>query len=48
MSAVHDADAERAELLADDRSAERRLIWKGLLAVIVVVVLAVARQRWWL
>lgn len=48
MSVVHDADAERAELLAHDRSAERRLIWKGLLAVIVVVALAVVRQRWWL
>lgn len=48
MSGVHDVDAERAELLAHDRSAERRLVWKGLLSLFVVVALAVVRQRWWL
>lgn len=48
MSGVHHADTEGAELLAHDWTVERRLIWKGLLSLFVVVVLAVVRQRWWL
>lgn len=36
------------ELLGRDRRTERRLWWKGLLAIAVVLVLAYVRHRWWL
>lgn len=48
MDNMHDKDAQRAQLLAHDRAVERRLLWKGLLALLVVVALPVIRQRWWL
>ena len=39
------ADA-RAELIGDRRR-ERALLWKGLLALLLVVALVLARQYWW-
>lgn len=38
----------RIELLEHDEAIERRLVWKGLLSLVVVVALAYVRQRWWL
>lgn len=35
-----------ARQLAETRTAERRLVWKELAAVALVVVFAVARQLW--
>lgn len=40
--------ADRFDLLANDRLVERRLPWKGLGSLVVVLALAYARQRWWL
>ena len=34
--------------LADDRRRERRLRWKGVLALLVVVAVVLVRQYWWL
>jgi predicted nucleic acid-binding Zn ribbon protein len=34
------------EELATDRRREKRLFWKGILAAVVVVVVAVVRQRY--
>jgi predicted nucleic acid-binding Zn ribbon protein len=40
------SDGARDELVADRRR-ERALLWKGLLALLVVVALVLARQQWW-
>jgi predicted nucleic acid-binding Zn ribbon protein len=34
--------------LIDDRRRERMLRWKGVLALVVVVAVVLARQYWWL
>ena len=39
--------AQTAQLEQDQRS-EDRLLWKGALALVGVVALAFARQRWWI
>jgi predicted nucleic acid-binding Zn ribbon protein len=44
MSGPPESDPVRE--LERDRRQERRLLWKGLLALLVVVVLACVRQRY--
>lgn len=39
--------SDGADLLARDHRAERRLPWKGVLAVAVTVALALVRHWWW-
>ncbi|MGI8882108.1 MAG: hypothetical protein ACR2KJ_16680 [Jatrophihabitans sp.] len=46
----HRADSVRsspAEELAHDIRREKRITWKGLLAVVVAAVIALVRHRWW-
>ncbi|WP_298889615.1 hypothetical protein [uncultured Serinicoccus sp.] len=35
------------EILRADARGERGVLWKGLLALVLVLVLAYLRQRWW-
>ena len=44
----HTLDDGRRDELDRDRDFERSLFWKGLLALLVVVVVAVIRQRYFL
>ena len=39
---------ERVTAMNKDKAIERRLLWKGILSVVVVVGLAYVRTRWWL
>jgi hypothetical protein len=45
-TSVTSATGPRSELRGDQRT-EDRAFWKGLLALAVTVLVAVARQRWW-
>jgi hypothetical protein len=35
-----------AEMLDHDRAVERRMLWKGLLALLIVVAIVLVRQRY--
>lgn len=38
---------EQARELERDQRTEDRVFWKGVLALVITVLLALARQRWW-
>lgn len=48
VSATPERIAEASTALTQDRAVEDRLLWKGVLSLLVVVALAYARMRWWL
>lgn len=48
MSGTDDGGTARADMLARDTAREKRVLWQGLVSLAAVVVLAIARARWWM
>lgn len=47
MSGADDGNSARTDLLARDIAREKRVLWQGLLALVFVLLLVVARAWWW-
>lgn len=43
---THEPEMTPTEMLEHDRAVERRMLWKGVLSLLLVIVVIVVRQRY--